>query len=355
MKIKTENISKSKGFAKIFEAIIASVILLASLTFFFVPDVRGSGWDETSLQLLSQDVLQSAYLNGSLARYVKTDNTTEFIAMISSMLPKTVDFSIEVKGIPNSVIYLVCADCSAGQASELTDIFNKTDFQYKNRNISIRIDDVDLLTEPLPADTNMLFFFDKAKIAQHEVKINESLAKGISVFLLSDLVQADVEGRIGKMFNLTWVGTSGQPGRFDDVLNASKVSHYAARYYANLSGKYIYDVQAESFTAFNPSGVRAESDASDVIKTDSGRAHVRAKQGTGRTLWFSDYNRASHQNPNTIAADRLVKSAVMWASGERFKLDLIKKNPAPVHFKSTIFVHDEDTYSVELTIWRIFF
>src|SRR3989338_11248304 len=264
-----------KGFAKIFEAIIASVILLASLTFFFVPDVRGSGWDETSLQILNQDALQSVYLNGSLARYVKTDNTIELIAMISSMLPKTVDFSVEVKGIPNNIIYLACVDCSAVQTSELTDIFNMTDFQYKNRNISIRIDEVDLLTESLPDGTNLLFFFDKAKITQHEAKINESLSKGISVFLLSDLTQTDVEGSIGKMFNLTWGGTSGQPGRFDDVTNASKLSHYTARYYANLSGKYIYDVQSESFSAFNTSGVNAGNDGRDAVISDSGRSYVR--------------------------------------------------------------------------------
>ena len=45
----------------------------------------------------------------------------------------------------------------------------------------------------------------------------------------------------------------------------------------------------------------------------------------------------------------------MWASGEKFKLDIIKKEPAPVNFRTGILVFDKDVYTVELIVWRIYF
>lgn len=347
----------SKGFAKIFEAIIASVIILASLTFFFVPNLQMSGWDDNTLQTLSKDALQSVYLNGSLARFVKTDNTTPLIASITDMLPKTVDFSVEVGGIANNIIYLAC-DCSESEREELVKIFNTTDFRYKSRNISIRIELINLATGTVPSSTDVLFFFDKTKITANQAKIKAFLSSGGTAFLLSDLTQGDVEGTVGSMFNLTWTGTTGSPGEFDDVYNASKLSHYVARYYANISGKYLADTEGDSFPAFNPSGVRVERDDRDIIVTGGGRLYIRGNykvEGNGRTLWVSDYSRANHNNPPTQSVDRLVKASVMWASGERFKLDTINKTAAPVHFRSSIFVFDEDPYVVDLIVWRVFF
>lgn len=347
-----------KGFAKIFEAVIASVIILASLTFFFIPSFQESDWDDAALHTLANDALQSVYLNGSLTRFVKTDNTTPLIVSITDMLPKTVDFSLEVKGVANKIIYIACVDCLDADKDEMIRIFNTTEFSYKGRNISIRVELVQLATESIQSDTNILFFFNKTKIVTHQSKINQFLAGGGSVFLLSDLSQPDVNGTIGSAFNLTWVGTTGQPGQFDDVYNASKLSHYVARYYANISGKYIADTEGDAFPAFNPSGVRAENDDKDIIITNNGRLYVRGNYkvaNNGRTVWFSDYSRSNHNNSPTQAVDRLLKAAVMWASGERFKLDLINKAPAPVHFRSSIFVFDEDSYTVDLVVWRIFF
>lgn len=345
-----------KGFAKIFEAVIASVILLASLTFFFVPNVHESGWDKASLQALSQDVLQSAYFNGTLARYVKEDNATQLNTLISSMLPKTVDFSLEVKGIPNKIIYISCVDCDQTQLDNLSAILAPEDFSYKRQNISVRIENLSLASSSIPEGTNILFFFDKAKISAYENQTSAFMAGGGNVFLLSDLTQNDLNGRIGSLFNLTWTGTTALPGRFDDIYNSSKTSHFFARYYANISTRHLQNVEGETFTAFHQSGIKAESDWRNIAKADDGRAYVRSNiNGTGRAVWLSDYTRTDHNAPATKAIDNLTKSAVMWASGERFKLDLIKKSPAPVHFKSTIFVYDEDTYAVELTIWRIFF
>lgn len=347
------------GFARIFEAIIASVILLAALTFFFVPQPHESGWEDKTLKVLAQDALESAYLNGTLARYVKTDNRTPLINIMSDMLSKTIDFSLEVRGIPNGIIYIACVDCTDTEKGELLKILNTTEFQYRGRNISVRVEQLQLAINPIPSDTNILFFFDKTKIPAYQSSISAFLKSGGSVFLLSDLAQADVEGVIGNVFNLTWAGIA-DPGdtRFDDIYNASKVSHFAAKYYANTTGRNLPDILTESFSVFNNNGVAAAGDDKNIA-VEQGRAFVRADpaavNGTGRTVWFSDYLRTDHSNGPTRRVDNLTKATIMWASGERFRLDVVEKTPAPVHFKTSVFVFDEDTYIADLIVWRIFF
>ena len=350
-----------KGFAKIFEAIIASIIVLASLTFFFVPATGVSRWDSTSLQVTADDVLQAVYLNGSLERFVKTDNRTQLNSEVSGMLPKNVDFSIEVSGIPNDIIYVSCVDCPS--SDELVAMLSPLNFQYKNRNISMRIDPLTLSSTSIPSETNILFFLDKQGIIDYHAKIDVFLNNGGSIFLLSDLTQSDVQGVIGNIFNLSWTGNTAQSAHFEDVFNPNKTSHYAARYYANLTNRTLESTASVNFpvdaSGFHQNGVLANSDEKNIVVTNDQRAYARsnftALNNKGRSVWFADYNRADHNAPTTKAIDSLVKAAIMWDSGERFKLDVIKKEPAPIHVKTGIFVFGEDPYLVELTVWNVFF
>lgn len=349
-----------KGFAKIFEAIIASVIILASLTFFFVPDIKGSGWEDTMIQTLAQDALESAYLNGTLINYIRSDDRTQINTLMSEMLPKTVDFSIEVSGTVNSVINIVCVDCAGGDVDELKTILNPVDFSYKERNISIRVQALSLSNNDVPKDTNILFFFNKNLIKTYEPKINSTLSNGGSVVLLSDLTQQDAQGTIGNLFNLTWLGTSSQTAVFDNVYDGRKVSHYVARYYANISSKNLADITNDDFTVFHASSIKDDSDLKNIAKTPGGgNAFVRANydivNANGRSVWISDYTRTDHSDRFTKAIDNLTKASVMWASGERFRLDITRKEPAPVNFRTGILVFDKDVYVVELIVWRIYF
>ncbi len=350
-----------KGFAKIFEAIIASIIVLTALTFFFVPNPIQSGWDRAGLQVVAQDTLKALYINGVLARSVKTDNRTEINVDMASMLPKTVDFSIEVSGVPNDIIYVACVDCSS--IDELIQILSPLNFQYKDRNISIRTEALFLGNTTPPSETNILFFFDKEKIIGYQGKVDSFLGSGGTVFLLSDLTESDVQGVIGQVFNLTWIGPGGGSAHFYDVFNASVASFYAGRYFANLTNRSLEDLSSVAFpvdvSGFHNNGVLAVPDAKNIAVEGGGRAYVRANFTTlnnpGRSVWFSDYNRADHDAPVTMSIDNLLKAAIMWGSGERFRLDLIKKEPAQVHLKTGIFIFDGDPYLVELTIWSVFF
>ncbi len=346
-----------KGFIRVFEAIIASIIMIASLTFFFSDSTPPSGWESTTLQVLSQDALQSSYQNGTITRFVKINDKNSLNSYFSQMLPKTVDFSLNVKGIPNDIIRVSCVDCSVGQLSEMEAIFNPLDFEYSNRKISIRTERLDLVMENIREDTDTLFFFDKTKVVQHEAKIRDFLKSGGSVILLSDLAESDVNGPIGSIFNLSWSGRGTSPGTFYDIYDGRNLSHFVAKYYANISGKYLENVQADTFT-FYGSNMVALNDKRTIVNSMP-VAYVRTnfdiENYDGRSVWFADYIRLNHNTTTTKATDDLLKASLMWASGESYSLDTIKKTPAPVHFKSSIIINDGDTYIFELIVWRAFF
>src|SRR3989338_2390507 len=295
-----------KGFAKIFEAIIASIIVLASLTFFFVPATGVSRWDSTSLQVTADDVLQAVYLNGSLDRFVKTDNRTQLNSEVSGMLPKNVDFSIEVSGIPNDIIYVSCVDCPS--SDELVAMLSPLNFQYKNRNISMRIDPLTLSSTSIPSETNILFFLDKQGIIDYHAKIDVFLNNGGSIFLLSDLTQSDVQGVIGNIFNLSWTGNTAQSAHFEDVFNPNKTSHYAARYYANLTNRTLESTASVNFpvdaSGFHQNGVLANSDEKNIVVTNDQRAYARSNF----TALNNKSNRQPCQGRNNVGQRREVQT-----------------------------------------------
>ena len=86
-----------KGFIKIFEAVVASIIIIATLTFFTKP-LSVSDWKTASLQIQSQDILASLHKSGILAEAIFKNDTDILNKKIAEMLPNTVDFSLEISG-----------------------------------------------------------------------------------------------------------------------------------------------------------------------------------------------------------------------------------------------------------------
>jgi hypothetical protein len=276
------------------------------------------------------------------------------------MLPKTIDFSLNVRGMPNDIIRIACVDCTIAEFSEMEAILNPLDFEYNNRGISIRTEQLDWIFNEIKEDTDTLFFFNKTRIILHEAKIRNFLKDGGSVMLLSDLAQSDVDGPVGSLFNLTWGAPTGSPPRtFHDIYDAKNISHFIAKYYANLTGKYLENVPSDTFSAFNANSIIAVGDTKTIIRNTGTRAFVRAnfdiEKSWGRSVWFSDYTRLNHNDSDTRTIDNALKASLMWASGEYYSMDTVKKYPAPVHFKSSIIIYDTDTYIFELIVWRAFF
>ena len=72
------------------EAILASVIILGSLSYFLVAKVHESRWSYVILENELQDVLVTLTKTGELVNYIRTNDIASLHEELNALLPKTV-------------------------------------------------------------------------------------------------------------------------------------------------------------------------------------------------------------------------------------------------------------------------
>ena len=97
-----------KGFIRILEAIIASIILIASLSYFFLPQSYQASWDDISSSVVVKDSIMAMEKSGKLAEYVRTNAVAALNSDLKEMMPTNIEFSAEVRDIANPIIYVQC-------------------------------------------------------------------------------------------------------------------------------------------------------------------------------------------------------------------------------------------------------
>jgi hypothetical protein len=356
-----------KGFIKILEAVIASIIILTSLTFFFTATTKQGNWNDALLQIRSQDVMYVLEKNGSLGEAVQINNGTRLQSIITgvslSMLPPTLDYSISIDGVPNPIIYVGCL-CNENQKKDLNNTLAPLDFEYNKRKLSIRVDNFTLAN--LRDETNILFTFNPDDFRDDPTNssiLNNFLRRGGTLFILNDLSQAQAQDAyIAKTFNLTWGLVDVKNGLFDQPNNASRITFKIANYFDNLSGL------GRSQTFYFTTNSNILSDFNSIVLSSTRNSHVKvndgAVDGNGRTVWFAAYDRSDPSNPTTQLMNNLTKATMLWASGENFKIvpPNLKNLPPQKNIKTRIIVSDIDStvgtgsgvYEAVITLWRIF-
>ena len=340
-----------KGFIRILELIVASVIILSSLTFFLSPSIKRLGWDETNIEIEVRDSLESLYKNGSLVIYVNENDAKGMVNGLSSEIKKNIDFSISVLGIPNNEIFVSCL-CTNSEEQELEEILSPKEFNYHDRKIRIGLEKADITQEKIlmRPQTHVLFFFGYKDMNPYKSQLDEFLSKGGSIFILTDLSSSQIDdGYIGEMFGLKWSSEAEDPGSGEFYGNASpyNTSFRISKYYANFSNT------KEIFTSFNSgSGVnRIEVDDRTII-SDTGKKFSFIKTNSvpvrGRVVWSADYTRPDGN------ISLLIKSALMWSSGESYRLDSVPKIMPIVNSVSKIIIYDKDTFELAVSYWNIF-
>jgi len=340
-----------KGFIRILESIIASVIILTALTFFFSTPARPTNWDDSLLQIRSEDIIASLARNGTLLEAVRTNSPDLINNIVSnqnlSAMPFTIDYSLEIYGIPNPIIYIGCV-CTQDEVDNLTDRLSPLTFLYKNRTIEIRIA-TDSLTS-IRNETNILFMFGYKNLTSSMPQINKFLGRGGTLFMLGDLTEDNVnDGIMNETFGLSWITSPRPPGLpnvFFEPENENMTTFKIAKYFRNISSA------PESFSFLEWASIAVDNRTivfgrAGINQWSTVKINKEIINGDGRTVWFSTYA----QSNSTKA---LLKSVVMWASGERFKLDLKPKKILPHNVKARLFVFDNDVYEAVLTLWRVF-
>lgn len=344
-----------KGFIKILESIIASIIILSTATF-FLSFQKPSGAQQTQFE----HILAALQKNTSLTDYIKSNDITALNTTLKDMLPKTVDFSVTISGIPNPVIKIACV-CTAAEKSSLISRMAPLTFPYKSRTLEIRIDNGNL-NDMADSNANILFFPAYRTFTSSErATLRTFLQKG-TLFMLADLEQSQInDGVMDQLFGLSWGTLGAANGVFADIDNLGAASYRISRYYFTLGGG-----RNDIFTPKIPPVLTKNKitvDDRTIVGHPSGLPQtslVKINQPSiGRTVWFVNYNPTlPPANPNTEMA-RLFKASMLWASGERYRMDpQFKIIPPAQTYKQYNYIGVLDgfePFEISLKIWNIFF
>ncbi len=353
-----------KGFIKVLESVIASIMLISAMTFFFSfqkpPDARRLQFDY---------VLPALQKNGTLNASVLNNDADTLNAALKAALPSTVDFSVEVSGIPNPAIKVLCA-CTDAQQSTIAARMSPLTFVYKKRTIEIRISngdygadgDLQKLVESNP-DADVLLFYGYQSLAPEKSLLQNFLENG-TVFMLSDLYQTQAEdGVMDDLFGLSWDETlsSSPSGDFADRENMRKTSYRIFRYYTELGGD-----RTDNFAVFAATVGKNQIrlDENTIVGYPLGNPQemtgslvkINRAGSRGRTVWFADYDSAGAEGAKI---NRLLKGAILWASGERFGMDpRFKIVPSSYDFSQHSYVDvldNSEPFLITLKIWNVFY
>ena len=235
-----------KGFVKILEAIIACIILLASLSYFFTSRVQQSGWFDAALKLEAQDALTVLDKSGFIQDWIRENNESGLKekGKLDKMIHETADFAVGVYGIPKSNINVGCYDCSDNEKKDLEtmlmpgtrqayeDLESGGSFELNGRKIELRVETID---EDDLKNADIVVFFGYKSL--NKPKINELLAQGGGIVAIANLTAGQTnDGIFNTIFNLSWnSGGSGSSNSvFNDITDPRNVSYKIADYFVSV-------------------------------------------------------------------------------------------------------------------------
>jgi len=341
-----------KGFIRILEAIIASIILLTSLTFFFKTEIRPTEWGDVLTKTRAEDLLYAMERNNTLQEAMLANDATKISGVIAGLdaLPPAIDWSLRIKGIPPPFIFIGCS-CTQQGKTDLESRLDPLSFAYHGRPVEIRIQQGTVQELISREDTNVLLLTDyDPNLKLMERELNSFLERGGTIFIFSDLEQREVEdGYINKTFGLMWGGVGSSSGIFYSLADAASMK--IKKYYGAVqtTGDSTFTFQSISLIAVDSrTAIISDTGQRSLVKTNDGIIN-----GRGRAVWFADYDEAETD------VNELLKAAVMWASGESFRLEDGIKRITPkrveVSFISSYKSGTEaaDVYEAVLTLWNI--
>ena len=208
-----------KGFIRILEAIIASLILLATISFFFsVPSE--TDWDVALLQTDIQDSL-IVMDKRNLQNYIINNDKTSIRNELATLLPSTVDFSVILEGIPNPEIFISCA-CADTDLRTIIQVDVNDKIKFKNREITIRFKNEPI--ENIDPRADIFFIFGYQDLTLVRSSVDKFLDGGGTIFMLADL-PATLDASTEEIFGLQTTTSSGTTtANFYDTTSASTIS-----------------------------------------------------------------------------------------------------------------------------------
>lgn len=343
-----------KGFIKTFEAIMASVIILVSLTYFFTATPRTSGWGDAFLQTEVEDALVILHKSGELSDFVKNNDAEGLNTRLKEMLTKTIDFSPVVSGTPKTDIYIsVIGDTN--DENNLKAMLGDT-LCYNSKTINLYITEASW--DNIDPETNIIFLFGYEDLSFQIDKVNEFLRNSTTIFMFGDLGWGQVnDGILNNLFGLTWddVGVPSSTGNFHEYENPNITSFRISNYLR----KSCNNSRSIDFNGFYTTSRIQINDKTVVESNDQLSSFASINEyvvdGKGRTVWLNGYDFLS-TGENIEILNNLTKSIIMWASGESYKMNYPYEKSIPdVYSTASFIVPGEESYEVKILFWRILY
>lgn len=262
---------KNKGLVKIMETIIASIIIISSMSYFVLFYFGKPQWSYAFLESYGKDTLSALDKSGYMKYFMLQGNFTEegggLLHYIKTMLPRNIIFSFELEGTPRPNIRIGCA-CEADDYQRIKSILSLSDtgranlsFNGRRINISVRSDTIDRLFFAEDLDIIILPF--QVLLSAYSYEINNFLRNGKSIIYFTDINQTFSDSYMEELFNITWV--SGNPGSANvfDISSPGKVSREISNYFIltpvriNAPGSfYLNGVSYQLATFYNVTTMR---------------------------------------------------------------------------------------------------
>lgn len=351
-----------KGFVRILEAIIASLILLSSLSYFFTIS-SSNDWDITLLQADVQDTLVSMDRT-VLQAYLKDNDKVAIESTLRSLLPDTVDFSTTVEGLPNADIFIGC-NCTAQEIDDLKqDILRLSPddtISFKDRNITIRVKNESI--NNIDPRTNILFLFGYEDLTPNRPFIDPFLARGGTIFMLARIDPNPLDQNLKEIFGLEEVNPSGSKlAIFYDTLSPENVSFKVFDYFIGIGGNV-----SEDFGPFDEDKIKVNFKTVAVNKIPPSQKRDSfantnfniSANGKGRAVWVGNY---LYTNTDSVTnnTNKLVTALVLWGSGEAYVLDPILKNLPDTFYEYRYIgvlngTAGTEPFTLKLKVWHVFY
>ncbi len=239
-----------KGFIKILEVVIASVIILSVSSFFLVSkDSSADQWYKINAEISLKDSLAVLHRSGMLDKYISDDNPEIFFENFSAMMPESVEYSVDIEGIPSNVVRVGCIR----KCGELKSLLDPLTFRFKGRKMRIAVQAITM--NDIPPETDVLFIYDYSDLSSYQQTIENFISSGGYAFLLGDVTQENINNdpALRDVFGLLWVDrTPSQVNKFSDITDVSKLSYKIADYFSNAYARFynngILTISQNSYT-----------------------------------------------------------------------------------------------------------
>ncbi|MFH1294642.1 MAG: hypothetical protein ABIH90_01730 [Candidatus Aenigmatarchaeota archaeon] len=339
-----------KGFMHVIEIVIISLLVIVVIAQLYRSVPSQSTWDRTQLEILAGDIIHSLDAKG--VSWIRDDGLSAKGEVIRLLENTTIVFDLSIENLPNPRMFVgcICTDDEFNELSQMvtfssptkatTFFLNGLKYEVTLRQIYTGSEMPPTLEFPLIYDV-IIICDDSPALEGSRGRLEKYLLQDRGVILLKDLTPADiiVDDTLLEVFGVEGNVNAdpGQPTYKLTFQDNPESRYYNVRKYflaiPNESGP-LSSLELDSFvnetfvfTNFLDSDEKVwafEGDENKELLQSTGEVPIAAAsvvnenvyKDHGRTAWLSDGVSAGEEANKGV----LIKSLILWASGERFKI-----------------------------------